>query len=92
MLCFKIMQEITSCDAAEVSEEVVVTHTPPANAVEEKGNESKESAIYWPCTWMLVLFECFWEQWEIQSQPNGCISSVVVFCSCYQIMHCSQFL
>lgn len=46
MLCFKIMQEITPCDAAEVSKELVVTQTSPASAVEEKGNEDKESVQF----------------------------------------------
>ncbi|XP_042726840.1 biorientation of chromosomes in cell division protein 1-like 1 isoform X2 [Lagopus leucura] len=40
------MKEITSCDAAEVSEEVVVTHTPPANAVEEKDELATEQEIF----------------------------------------------
>lgn len=40
------MQEITPCDAAEVSKELVVTQTSPASAVEEKGNEDKESVQF----------------------------------------------
>ncbi|XP_031444249.1 biorientation of chromosomes in cell division protein 1-like 1 isoform X2 [Phasianus colchicus] len=40
------IKEITSCDAAKVSEEVVVTHTPPASAVEEKDEFTIEQEMF----------------------------------------------
>lgn len=59
MLCFKIMQEITPCDAAEVSKELVITHTSPASAVEEKGNKDKESVQFTDPIWNASIIWMF---------------------------------
>uniref|UniRef100_A0A8C2U4K0 Biorientation of chromosomes in cell division 1 like 1 n=2 Tax=Coturnix japonica TaxID=93934 RepID=A0A8C2U4K0_COTJA len=40
------IKEITPCDAAEVSKEVAVTHTPPAGAVEEKDEFTAEQETF----------------------------------------------